>query len=164
MVPLLRLPLWDEADITGKFVLLMIAFGIISVFMFYTYRRLRLHFAMTKWRRAEATICGGFGYDLRDDDDDAGKEHFFGWNPGLQYSYQVAGEHHSGYFLLDHVFYSPEYARDATQEWIKRRIFIRYNPANPEESAFLEEDGAPPDSRSMSMDGPPSNLVTLFRK
>ena len=162
MIPLLRLPLWDDADITGKFVLLMMGFGIVCVFAFYARRWWRPQFMMKKWTKTGAMINTGFDYDLRDDE--AARENFFGWKPGLQYSYQVAGEQYSGYFLLDNIFYSPEDARDATQEWINRKIFIRYNPGNPEESAFLEQDGAPPDSRSMSIDGPPSDLFTLSLK
>lgn len=139
----------------GLFLLLAISF----VWLLYRYRRVRLHLAPRKWKKIEAVVRGGFGTDIRDDD--AEIEDSFGWKPGLQYSYAVAGDHYSGYFLLDRIFYSPEYAKDATQEWMNRKIFIRYNPANPQESAFLEQDGAPPGSRSMSVEAPPSDLVSL---
>ena len=148
-----------EDDIVGKWVLLFAAVILVLLLVIYTYRRLRRHFAVRKqWTKAEATIKSGFSADVRDDDADG--EDSFGWKPALQYFYQAAGEHYSGCFVLDRIFYSPDDARDAAQEWVDRKIFIRYNPANPEESAFLEQDGAPDGSHSLNRESPLSDLVT----
>lgn len=154
-----------EDDMVGKWVLLILSVTIGFLLVLYAYRRARLYFAVKKkWMKTEATIKSGFGADLRDYGDDDAPADSFGWNPALQYFYQVAGEHYSGFFLLDRIFDSPDYAKDAAQEWMERKILIRYNPANPQESTFLEQDGAPPGSRSMSLDAPLSDLVTLSLK
>ena len=83
----------------------------------------------------------------------------------LQYSYQVAGEFYSGYFRLGEVFSSKEDASAASRPWLEKKIFVRYNPERPHESAFLRDDGAPPGSRSLG-DQPPesSDIITLSLK
>ena len=87
------------------------------------------------------------------------------WKPALQYSYQVAGEFYSGYFVLGEVFSSREDASAAARPWLEKKIFVRYNPARPHESAFLRDDGAPQGSRSLG-DQPPasSDTITLSLK
>lgn len=152
-----------EDDIVGKWVLLFAAVILVLLLVIYTYRRLRRHFAVRKqWMKTEATIESGFGAETNVPDPYLGPHYF--WQPALQYTYQVGRESYSGCFLLDRIINSPEHAKGATREWLNLKIVVRYNPANPQESVFLEQDGAPPGSRSMSVDAPLSDLVTLSLK
>ena len=84
------------------------------------------------------------------------------WKPALQYSYQVAGQFYSGYFILAGAFISREEASAAARPWREKKIFVRYNPERLHESAFLRADGAPPGSRSLGDQPPPSSdMITL---
>jgi hypothetical protein len=87
------------------------------------------------------------------------------WKPVLQYSYQAAGEFYSGYFMLAGAFISCEEATAAARPWLEKKIFVRYNPERFHESAFLPADGAPPGSRSLGDQPPPStDTITLSLK
>lgn len=138
---------------------------------FLAYRRWRLRFAASGWTMTEATIQGDFPSRQKS----SGFVVLFnvltrgsltalqagGWDSVLQYSYQVAGEFYSGYFMLRRVFSSEDDARSAAQPWLeKKRIFVRYNPSKPQESAFCREDGAPKGSRSLG-DQPPASDETI---
>jgi len=80
----------------------------------------------------------------------------------IQYSYQVAGEFYSGYFMLAGTFSSSEDASAAVRPWLHRKIVVRYNPALPQESAFLPNDGAPAGSRSLGNQPPsPSDVIIV---
>jgi hypothetical protein len=79
------------------------------------------------------------------------------WKSALLYSYDVAGEAYSCYFLLQPNYKTREEALEATREWMDRKIKIRYNPEKPYESAVVQPDGTLIQSRSVSQSPPSSN-------
>jgi|SRR5215472_1550396 len=83
----------------------------------------------------------------------------------LQYSYQVAGEFYSGYIVLGGPYSSHEAANAAAGTWLGKTIRVRYNPAQPHQSALLSEDGAPAGMRGTG-ESPPasSDVITLSLK
>ena len=136
------------------------------------YRYWRLRFGAPKWTLVEGRIQSGYaanmnnaGLSVLGGATHVAAAHKTGWRAALQYSYQVAGEFYSGYFLLGPSYYSPETAKAATQDWVDRTILVRYNPSKPHQSAFLPVDGAPKGSRSYSDQPPPSSdLISLSLK
>src|SRR5260370_10812452 len=140
---------------------------------YYGYHRWRLRFASSMWTRTEATIQSEFASNPN--------------NPGvtavlvgglaatvaraydsravLQYSYQVAGEFYSGFFMLSPIFSSSEEACAAARSCVNQKIFIRYNPDNPCESVFHRDEGAPQGSITLG-DQPPASdeMITLSLK
>jgi hypothetical protein len=65
------------------------------------------------------------------------------WLAGIRFSYKVAGNVYSGKYLLPAGYAGYELAAKDGSAWVGKRIKVRYNPAKPEHSAFLQEDGAP---------------------
>ena len=149
----------DQNSVEGAFGLFLLL-AALAASLFYLYRRSRLYFAAQKWTLAEATIQGGYAAYLQNS---SRASKYYGWRPTLQYSYQVAGEYYSGYLLFGGGYFnSSDDARAATEKWLNQKITIRYNPENPQESAFLKQDGAPSGWRSMSNQAPPTtDLITL---
>lgn len=136
------------------------------------YRRLRLRYGSSRWTMTEAKVQSEFSSNasspglhavLSGGLAAAAARNLF--HVVLQYSYQVAGEFYPGYFRLGEVFSSREDASAASRPWLEKKIFVRYNPEHPHESAFLRDDGAPPGSRSLG-DQPPesSDMITLSLK
>ena len=172
------MPLWfisvlfldvDDIDaVLGPLLLL----GIIGSLAFYGFRRLRMRTAPSRWTMTEGTVQSDMPYQPASS---GGAAAFHGavgsaiashyWKCVLQYSYQVAGEFYSGYVMLGEVFFSSEAASAAARPWLQKKIFVRYNPNKPYESAFLVADGAPAGSRSLG-DQPPASegMITLSLK
>lgn len=136
------------------------------------YRRLRLRYGSSRWTMTEAVIQSEFAGNATSPSlhaalggslTAAAASNLF--HPVLQYSYQVAGEFYSGYFMLGELLSSREDASAAARPWLEKKIFVRYNPERPHESAFLRDDGAPPGSRSFG-DQPPASpaMITLSLK
>lgn len=65
------------------------------------------------------------------------------YTPGILYSYQVNGEYFSGQYQLQETRRSTEDALELARPWLKKKIFVRYKPGDPQTSAFLPEDPAP---------------------
>src|SRR5215831_7330525 len=61
----------------------------------------------------------------------------------IEYTYHADGEVRSGTYLLPYMFKEGDTASKAEKAWVGRRIVVRYNPTRPEQSFFLEQDGAP---------------------
>ena len=148
-------------------ILCMLGIGV----AFLLYRRWQLRFASAGWNMTEASIQGDFpsrqntsGFRILFNVLTRGSLtalQAYGWDSVLQYSYQVTGEYYSGYFRLAPVFSSEEDARAAAKPWLeKKKIFVRYNPSKPQESAFCRDDGAPRGSRSLG-DQPPRSEETI---
>ena len=172
------MPLWfisvlfldvDDIDaVLGPLILL----GIIGSLVFYGFRRFRMRTAPSRWTMTEGTVQSDMPYQptspgsagvLGGHVASAVASHY--WKCVLQYSYTVAGEFYSGYLMLGEVFYSSESASAAARPWLQKKIFVRYNPKKPYESAFLVADGAPAGSRSLG-DQPPvsEGMITLSLK
>lgn len=76
-------------------------------------------------------------------DDDHGNDPSKPWIVGLRYSYHADGTIYGGTYLLPLAYANPGSACKEGRKWTGRRIKVRYNPRQPEQSLFLEEDGAP---------------------
>lgn len=70
-----------------------------------------------------------------------GNQKFF---PALLYSYQVNGEFYSGEHQLSDSQRSPEAALELAAPWLKKRIYLRYHPNDPQKSVYLPQDPFPP--------------------
>jgi hypothetical protein len=79
--------------------------------------------------------------DIYDDDD--GNDSSQPWISGLHYSYYAEGTAYSGTYLLPLAHEDSGSASQAGQSWVGKQISVRYNPDRPEQSLFLESDGAP---------------------
>ncbi|HEY6347825.1 MAG TPA: hypothetical protein VI636_00300 [Candidatus Angelobacter sp.] len=165
---LLFLNVDDEDAIVSPLILLLI----ISLLIFYGFRRWRLRTAPSRWTMTDATIQSempsnpaspGVSSIVGGQVAAAAARHY--WRPVLQYSYQVQGEFYSGYFMLGSAHNSREDASAAARPWLQKKIFVRYNPKKHYESAFMVADGAPAGSRSLG-DQPPASqeIITLSLK
>ena len=167
-----QLALWVNAEDVDAILGPLLCLSIIVALCWFAYRRWRMRFGAKRWTQTEATIES----DYAANPSGSGVATVLGgaatgaavrnsWNAVLQYSYSVAGELYSGYFILSGPFTSREDARDAARPWVLRKIAVRYNPRRPHESAFLISDGAPRGSRSLG-DQPPasSDVITLSLK
>lgn len=67
-----------------------------------------------------------------------------GFVPGILYSYQVNGEFYSGSFHFREGYSDSDKAVEAARPWLKRKIYIRYKPSDPQTSVLLPSD-RPPD-------------------
>jgi hypothetical protein len=65
------------------------------------------------------------------------------WLAGIRFSCKVEGNVYFGKYLLPAAYANYEPAAQGGRAWVGKRIKVRYNPAKPEQSAFLQEDGAP---------------------
>ena len=168
LISVLFLDVDDIDAVLGPLILLVI----IGSLAFYGFRRLRMRTAPSRWTMTEGTVQSDMPYQptspggaglLAGHVASAVASHY--WKCVLQYSYQVTGEFYSGYVMLGEVFFSSEAASAAARPWLQKRIFVRYNPSKPYESAFLVADGAPAGSRSLG-DQPPASegMITLSLK
>jgi hypothetical protein len=159
-------------SVLGPLFTLLVMVGIVAALAWFAYRRWRMRYGSARWTITEATIqseiaCNASSPGLHAVPGGglaaAAASNLF--HAVLQYSYQVAGEFYSGYFMLGEVFNSREDASTAAKPWLEKKIFVRYNPERPHESAFLRDDGAPRGSRSLG-DQPPasSDMTTLSLK
>jgi hypothetical protein len=64
--------------------------------------------------------------------------------PQLLYSYQVNGEYYSGQYVIRDGRTNSDEALALAKPWLKRRIFVHYQPNHPGRSVFLREDPFPP--------------------
>jgi len=69
--------------------------------------------------------------------------HTLPWLAGIRFSYKVEGNVYCGKYMLPAAYASYEHAAKDSGPWVGKRIKVRYDPAAPEQSAFLQEDGAP---------------------
>lgn len=79
--------------------------------------------------------------------DSEGRDCSLPWIVGLRYSYRVTGNMYVGSYFLPVAFADSGEASEAGKAWIGKHIRIRYNPDKPDQSAFLQVDGAPGKSR-----------------
>jgi hypothetical protein len=79
------------------------------------------------------------GWGDEEDDD----EYYPRWTIAIQYSYQADGEFYAGTFFLPKTYSDGDLASAEERAWAGRKIVVRYNPAKPMQSFFLEQDGAP---------------------
>jgi hypothetical protein len=159
-------------SILGPLFTFLIMAAIVAALAWFGYRRWRMRYGAAHWTLTEATIQSEFAGNASSPGlnavlggglSAAAARNLF--HAVLQYSYQVAGEFYSGYFVLGEVFSSREDASAAARPWLEKKIFVRYKPERPHESAFLRDDGAPRGSRSLG-DQPPasSDTITLSLK
>jgi hypothetical protein len=79
--------------------------------------------------------------------------------PVLQYSYTVQDERCSGEFNLGVFEADRDSANEVGKKWVGENIRIRYKPSSPQESIWLEQDGAPPRLRSSAPDGVDDSMI-----
>lgn len=65
------------------------------------------------------------------------------WLAGIRFTYEVQGSVYTGSYLLPSAYAGYDFAAKDAGAWMGKRITVRYNPEKPEQSAFLQEDGAP---------------------
>jgi len=147
----------------------LLMFGLLGTGAWFLVRHIRRRKAAFRWPLIEATIQSEFASNL------ANPAVVFGvagavaaqslCNAVLQYTYNVAGEFYSGYIILGGPYRSREDATAAAQPWIGKKIFVRYNPVQPYQSALLNEDGAPAGMRGLGENPPASpDVITLSLK
>ena len=61
-----------------------------------------------------------------------------GFITALYYSYSVNSEFYSGRFNLRSG--TEDRARDAGDQWLRRKILVRHKPGDPAKSVFIEKD------------------------
>ena len=64
--------------------------------------------------------------------------------PALLYSYQVNGEFYSGQHQFSESRRNSDDALELAAPWVKKRIFVRYQPNDPQQSVYLPKDPFPP--------------------
>jgi hypothetical protein len=149
----------------------ILLFGLLGAGAWFLYRKIRRRKAAFSWPLIEATIQSEFASDLAN----AAVGMAFGvagsaasrtlCNAVLQYTYNVAGEFYSGYIIFGGPYNSREDAAAAARPWIGKKVSVRYNPAQPHQSALLNEDGAPPGMRGLGENPPASSdVITLSLK
>ena len=116
-----------------------------SLFLTRWYRRQRLQQRARNWPAVEAIVHKSFELNesSRNTADGSKTELVHTWATAIQYSYQVDGEFYAGTYFLPNTYRDSCIATERGKAWIGDKITIRYNPSNPEESFFLESDGAP---------------------
>ncbi|HEY6969038.1 MAG TPA: DUF3592 domain-containing protein [Candidatus Angelobacter sp.] len=60
------------------------------------------------------------------------------------YSYEVNSEFYSGQYTFPESRSSSDGALKLAAPWRKRKIFVRYNPADPQKSVLIPSDTMPP--------------------
>jgi hypothetical protein len=103
------------------------------------------------WPRANGLVTGSYELDENqsalspngwgDESDDY--EYYPLFAVAIQYSYRVEGNLHAGTYFLPQTFTEGDLASEAERAWDGKTIVVRYNPAKPSQSVFLEIDGAP---------------------
>lgn len=63
--------------------------------------------------------------------------------PALLYSYHVNGEYYSGQYNFPDSFRDPDEALESVKPWLKKKIYIRYKPSDPQVSVLLPDDRPP---------------------
>jgi hypothetical protein len=150
----------------------LLMLGLVSAGVWFLVRHIRRRKASFHWTPIEATIQSEFAANLAAPGAGlavAGTAGAFAsrnlCNCVLQYSYQVDGEYYAGYIILGGPYTSHEDASAAARPWLGKKISVRYNPAQPHQSALLTEDGAPPGMRGLGENPPASNdVITLSLK
>jgi hypothetical protein len=101
------------------------------------------------WPRANATVETYYALSTGSGGDNA-------FAPVLGYYYEVKGEAYScSVCLMSYGGPSAADAEESGKSWVGAKIVIRYNPEKPEESAYIEADGAPPGAHNYA-DQPPA--------
>lgn len=109
-----------------------VTFGAIVFLVRWSYWR-RTDSRAKRWPMANANIQSS--YEIND----GGR----GWITCLEYTYEANAEFYSGTYWLPGRCTQDYLAAEKAKKWLHQKIVVRYNPAKPEESAFLVEDGAP---------------------
>jgi len=163
-----------DADDSGSVLRSILAVGLLlGAGAWFLYRHIRRRKAAFGWPLIEATIQSEFASELTNP---AVGMAVVGavagslasrmlCNAVLQYTYSVAGEFYSGYIIFGGPYGSREEAAASARPWIGKKVSIRYNPAQPNQSALLHEDGAPPGMRGLGENPPASSaVITLSLK
>jgi len=120
----------------------------------YWARRVRRWYVASQaenWPRVTAFVSGSYevdenqgllsrnGWGLEEDD----YEYYPRFAVALEYTYRAGSEFHAGIYFLPETYSQGDLAGEAERAWADRKIVVRYNPDKPEQSVFLETDGAP---------------------
>jgi hypothetical protein len=143
--------------------------GVVGAAVWFLYRHIRRRKAAFQWPLIEATIQSEFVSELTNAAVGMGVAGAVAsrmlCNAVLQYSYIVAGEFYAGYIIFGGPYGSREEAAASARPWIGKKVSIRYNPAQPNQSALLHEDGAPAGMRGLGENPPASSaVITLSLK
>lgn len=153
-------------------VLIAIVPAAIIIAIVYTWRwryRRNLRDRAQSWPAADATVITS--YEL---DENAGvfsRNVFSGgdenatyyplWATAIRYAYYVDNDAYSGTYFLPGATDDGHIAAAVGRTWVGKTIVVRYNPDKPEESVFLEKDGAPGPSRVSRQLADEPQLTTL---
>lgn len=116
-------------------------------------RRRRASARAENWTRVDAAVTSSYELDENDRVDSPNiintylegdkAEYVACWVSAIQYTYHVNGEIYAGTYFLPQTSPDGHLAAEAGRRWVGRKIVVRVNPDSPEESFFLEQDGAP---------------------
>jgi uncharacterized protein DUF3592 len=103
------------------------------------------------WPAADAAVSGSYEIDENQSalsrngwgDERSDGEYYPRWSVAIQYSYQADGESYAGTYFLPQTYSDGVLASEAERAWVGKQIVVRYNPSRPDQSFFLEQDGAP---------------------
>jgi hypothetical protein len=125
-------------------------------------RRFNTTVGSSTWTLTQAVVRGGYPSYAKYTNTVNTRYNEFDYRLVLQYSYTVAGEYYSGYLLFKQRHRTQDGAMAAFAGWKDRPLMVRYDPAHPQRSVCLRDDGAPADTRSLGDQPPPSvDLVSL---
>jgi hypothetical protein len=143
--------------------------GLLAVGAWFLIRHMRRRKASLRWTLIEATIQSEFAANLANPAVGFAVAGGVGaaasstlCNCVLQYSYVVDGEYYAGYIILGGPYSSRGEVSAAARPWLGKKISVRYNPAQPHQSALLIEDGAPPGMRGLGETPPASSDITTL--
>ena len=159
-----------EADDTDSVLRSILAVGLLlGAGAWFLYRHISRRKAAFRWPLIDATIQSEFVSELTNAAVGMGVVGAVAsrmlCNAVLQYTYSVAGEFYSGYIIFGGPYGSREEAAASARPWIGKKVSVRYNPAQPNQSALLHEDGAPPGMRGLGENPPASSaVITLSLK
>jgi hypothetical protein len=162
-----------EFEIPGVLIALVPAATIaLSVYGWRWRQRRSLFFRAQSWPAADAIVNSSYELDENSgvlspntftaDYDDV--KYIPLWCTAIQYSYRVNGDLYAGTYFLPTTTDDGHIAAEAGRAWVGRNIAVRYNPDDPEESVFLEQDGAPGKSRISRLVSDRPQLTTLSLK
>jgi hypothetical protein len=124
----------------------------LSVYLYRWRRRWSVASRAQNWPRADGIVNSSYDLDenatalspqnWRSEEDDD-RDYEPRWSTAIQYTYHVSGEIYSGTYFLPATSSDGHIAAESGRAWLGKKIVVRYNPAKPDESVFLEQDGAP---------------------
>jgi hypothetical protein len=135
-------------------VLFVLGPALVFVAVLYLTRLARQRFRESQarnWTPVDATVNSSYEVDENSSlaspnalaSQESNAEYVACWATAIQYTYHANGEIYAGTYFLPGTWSDGHLAAEAGRAWVGRKIVVRYNPVLPEQSVFLEQDGAP---------------------